>query len=227
MKTELKSLKTESKNTKKELNRKFDDFQEELSNKIDEIKMATETNTKDIKENKEQIAEVTKGVAELESTAHTSEDKIEILETQIRNKNLRLRGISENFGKDNLRTEFEEVIQKILETEDSIDIDKIFRINSKIAKKKGFSRDIFVSFYSKAIRDEIFRKHRDSPLNIEEKDVIILQDLPRDTLRKRREFHFLKQILISKEIRYFWKIPFALEIRLDSGKRVIRTVAEG
>ena len=116
MKTEFKSLKTESKNTKKELNRKFDDFQEELTNRFDEIKTAIDTNTKDIKENRTQILEVSKEVAEIEGRTKNSEEKIEILETQIRNKNLLLRGISENFGRTNLREEFEEEIQKILET---------------------------------------------------------------------------------------------------------------
>ena len=157
MKTELKNLRTETKNTKKEMNKKLDDFQEEVCNKLEEIKEATEVNTKDIKENKEQIAAVTREVEELGERTCTSEDKIELLETQIRSKNLRFRAITEDFGKEDLQQEFEEVIKKFLRTEDSIDIEKIYRINSRIAKKKGYSRDIFVSFYFKCTRDEIYR----------------------------------------------------------------------
>ena len=106
------------------MNKKLDDFQEDISSKLDEIKEATDGNTKDIKENKEQIATISKNVEKLETRTCTSEDKIELLESQIRNKNLRLRGISEDFGKVNLRQDFEEVIKEFLETEDSIDIER-------------------------------------------------------------------------------------------------------
>lgn len=126
MKAEFKSLKAESKNTKKELNRKFDDFQEELTNKIDELKAVTEANAKDIAENKERITEVTKEVVDLGARTRTSEEKIELLEVQIRNKNLVLRGVSEKFGQSNLREEFETECQKYMETKYLIDIENFF-----------------------------------------------------------------------------------------------------
>ena len=165
-------------------------------------------------------------MVDLGARTKTSEEKIELLEVQIRNKNLLLRGVSEKFGQSNLREEFEAECQKFMETEYLIDIEKIFRLNSKVAKKRNLPRDILVSFNSKSTRDEILNKHRESPWNIDGKDIIIFQDLPRETLRRRGDFYFHKQILYHKQIRFFWKIPFALEILLSSGRKVIKTLTE-
>ncbi|XP_060112426.1 uncharacterized protein LOC132584539 [Heteronotia binoei] len=153
-----------------------------------------------------------------------AEQTVEILETQHRSNNLRFRGISEDFGRQNLEEKFRELLQDYLKIQGNcLDFDQIFRVNSKSAFMNQLPRDIFVRFSHKKTRDAILRKQRDLAFKVAEKEIKIFQDLPPSVLRKRKDFDFLTQILQEKEIRYQWKIPFAIEVDLPRGRKVIKT----
>ena len=153
-------------------------------------------------------------------------EKIELLETQGKICNLRFRGVPEEFGKTDLKKDFTEVIEEFIQSKQPVTIEKIYWVNSREASRRKLNRDIFVAFDSKAVRDEIWRKQRANSLQIQDQRIAIFQNLPRTTLARRAEFDFLRCILIQRGIRYYWKIPFALEVFLTQGKQTIKMIEE-
>ncbi|XP_077187429.1 uncharacterized protein LOC143834486 [Paroedura picta] len=194
----------------------------ELMNNIADLEKRVADNTRGIE--KVHI-EATKAAKEMKETKERLEGRLEVLEVQGRSRNIRLRGISENFGQKDLEQEFKESIRKYLQIEE-VRIENIFRVNSREATRRKQPRDILVCFDSMKIRDAVLHKNRDEPYTVQEQEVKVFQDLPADLLRKRADFHFLRQKLIQREIRYFWRVPFALEVLLPAGRRVIKTVEE-
>ena len=148
------------------------------------------------------------------------------MEVRGRIRNLRFRGIPESFGKSNLKQEFEKELQAFLQIEDPISFEKIYRVNSRATPNRAFPRELFVSFDNRNTREAILTKQRSDTLIIHEQEIQIFQDLPRETLRKRAELLFLRKILRNKNIRYYWKVPFALEVVLPTGRRFIKTIAQ-
>ena len=226
VKAEVKANNQEIKTIKTDITKNFDDFKEEISGKFDQLKLKTEDNEKEIQQNKTQTQELSREVETLQQWSHLADEKFELLEVQARIGNLRFRGIPETFGKSNLKQDFEKELQEFLQTEDPITFGKIFCVNTRAAFNRAFPREVFVTFDSKNIREAILLKQRSDTLVIHEQEIQIFQDLPRETLRRRAELHFLRRILLKKQIRYFWKIPFALEVVLSTGRHIIKTIAQ-
>lgn len=54
-------------------------------------------------------------------------------------------------------------------------------------------------------------------INRVESSLKVLGNLPLALLRKRKDFDFLRQILQKKDIKYYWRIPYDLEVLLPKG----------
>ena len=225
-KLELESTKQEIKSYKEELNKKFDEWKEESSARFNQIEETVNKNSKDICELQDLSAEIIKDVDTLNTWTIAADDKLQVLEAQGKNRNLRFRKIPEQFGLTNLKSEFVKEIEKFIVPDQPVLIENIFRVNSRLARERNWDRDIFVTFDSKIIRDQILARQRSTPLTIQGKKILIFQDLPRDTLRRRGEFNFLRNILLQKNIRYRWKVPFALEVIFAGGNQIIKTIDE-
>ena len=225
-KLELESTKQEIKSYKEELNKKFDEWKEESSARFNQIEVTVNKNSKDICELQDLSAEIIKDVDTLNTWTIAADDKLQVLEAQGKNRNLRFRKIPEQFGLTDLKSEFVKEIEKFIVPDQPVLIENIFRVNSRLAREKNWDRDIFVTFDSKIIRDQILARQRSTPLTIQGKKILIFQDLPRDTLRRRGEFNFLRNILLQRNIRFRWKVPFALEVIFPGGNQIIKTIDE-
>ncbi|XP_042312364.1 uncharacterized protein LOC121924897 [Sceloporus undulatus] len=84
------------------------------------------------------------------------------------------------------------------------EISKMFRLNSKIAKQKGLSRDVIVYFTRKKIRDEIIQLNYEQHLEVEGEELILLKDIPLRILKKRNEYKPLAMLLRKNNIPYRW-----------------------
>ncbi|XP_077173797.1 uncharacterized protein LOC143827787 [Paroedura picta] len=216
---EIKAYTDEAlKKQSKELSKEIQDIKKELTDSIDGIKTLVEGNTKQLKEHNVKIEK-------LEGWRVGADDKFEILQTEVRSRNVKIRGAPESFGKEDLKKELTEAIASYLE-EEEVKIEKAYRVNSRAAKRNNQPRDILVGFESKSAKNALQGKHREDPFTLEDQEVKIFQDLPPEILQKRAQFHFLRQILIGQNIRYFWKIPFALEVILPTGRRIIKTLQQ-
>ena len=225
-KVEIKTNSKEIKACKEELNKKLDDWKEESDVRFTRLEEDMSKNITEISEIQSLSTEIVKEVETLQTWSIAADEKIELLETQGKIRNLRFRGVPEDFGKSDLKKEFTEAIEEFIQPKQPVIIEKIYRVNSREASRRKLSRDIFVAFESKTVRDEIWRKQRANSLQIKDQSIAIFQDLPRTTLTRRAEFDFLRRVLIQRGIRYYWKIPFALEVILTQGKQTIRTIEE-
>ncbi|XP_077189895.1 uncharacterized protein LOC143835699 [Paroedura picta] len=206
----------------KKVEKEVQDIKKELSDRIDGLEKVVDKNINQLATHQTRIQCVEDNQQERERVA---EDKFEVLEVESKARNIKIKGMPEEFGKTDLRKEITESLEDYLE-EEEIRIDKVYRVYSKAAARKKQPRDILVSFDSKVIRNNLLQKLRETPLKLADQEIQIFQDLPADTLRKRAQFHFLRQILIAKEIRYFWRIPFALEVILPPGRKTIRMLQQ-
>lgn len=84
----------------------------------------------------------------------------------------------------NIISEFLEMPQEEVEKE----YDDIYRVNSEFARQKKLPRDIIVRVITHKMRDLIFVRHYQDPLEVLGKRIKIWKELPRDLIKQRKEF---------------------------------------
>uniref|UniRef100_A0A2H6NA32 L1 transposable element RRM domain-containing protein n=1 Tax=Micrurus carvalhoi TaxID=3147026 RepID=A0A2H6NA32_9SAUR len=90
------------------------------------------------------------------------------------------------------------------------EIDEMFQMYTRYAMKNKLPREVHVRFTKKAIKSEILQKARDNPLKYKGKEIIVLKQVPRKVRELKREYQFLRKILIKKGVNYRWLIPEGL-----------------
>ncbi|KAM3852226.1 uncharacterized protein M6D78_007493 [Vipera latastei] len=133
---------------------------------------------------------------------------------------IRIRGLKENIKEDlkQLVSEALEVVLNQPASEIKGGMDKVFRVNSWIARQRKLPRDVVVYFAKREIRDEVIQAAYDTKVVIADQEVLVLKEIPPKILRRRKDFTFLVQELKQRDIRFRWEIPAGLMV-MHEGKR--------
>ncbi|XP_070610300.1 trophozoite exported protein 1-like [Erythrolamprus reginae] len=184
------------------LENRMENIQEIIINHEQRIQKL-ETDTRKIEENR------CEAEGRLKAANKDLEASIAILEMEKSAQFLRFQNIPENADEDlfnklaeliseNTQIEIEEVKNHI---------DEIYRIQTNYAKNHRLPREVHVKFMKKSIRDEIYKTTRNEKIIYQEKEIMVLKQIPKRIREKRREYHFLMVKLMRREIPFRWLIP--------------------
>lgn len=219
----IENLSTNMNNLSKDLNKELNNFKREIKQEIREDlreinqivdKLALDTQKikqrveilefKNEKWENEMIKIVGKEERELDEKA--------IAELKAKEKSVRIRGIPET-KEGNIFVKLIEEIAIFMNKDPEFfenEIDKLFRVNSIIAKQKGLPRDVIVFFVRKTVRDNFLNLHNESPFRFDNQELRVLKDIPGRILRKRREYMNLTSFLRAEGVTYRWELPEGL-----------------
>jgi len=198
-----------------ELDKKIEAKIEELDKRI-EVKIEVETQiikevvnslSGELKDTQGKVQKLEEKTEDVIKDMEDNLDRMALAELREKEYILRLRAVPEQEDEDTRGRMICE-LAKFLEREEQeldIEIDKIFRVNSRYARIKKVSRDILVYFVRKVTKEQILRKHYNSRLNIEGVEIIVLKEIPSRILRKRKEYLFLTNKLRAKNISFRWQ----------------------
>lgn len=205
-------------NMKKEMKSLRADIKQDMKMELRDIKKSLEDVTKDMNKVKERLdkleekTEVMEG--NIDSIKNTEQMEVErrldekALEDQKQRENcLKIRGVKEIKG-ENLYDSFLPLLADYAEisvNDLSWEVSKIYRLNSQVAKEKGWPRDIVIYFLRKRIRDQILDLSYKKVFQIDEEEAKIFKDIPKRILRKRENYKFLTTLLIKNDILYKWE----------------------
>ncbi|KAM3843895.1 uncharacterized protein M6D78_002048 [Vipera latastei] len=133
---------------------------------------------------------------------------------------VRIRGLKENI-KEDLKQLISEALEAVLgqpASEIKGCMDKVFRVNSWIARQRKLPRDVVVYFAKRETRDEVIQAAYDTKVVVADQEVLVLKEIPPKILRRRKDFAFLVQELKQRDIRFRWEIPVGL-VAMHEGKR--------
>ncbi|XP_058039015.1 uncharacterized protein LOC131198416 [Ahaetulla prasina] len=156
--------------------------------------------------------------------------KIEGLEVEMQqisqsNKHLEDK-MKEERGED-LRKIISEALAEFIEVEPqevAYQIDKIYRVNSWIARQRKLPRDIVVYFVKRTMRNQILQVSYQTTLKIGEQELKVLKEIPSKMLRDRKEFAFFTQELKKHQIQFRWEVPVGLTVFYQGRRYRIDTV---
>lgn len=153
---------------------------------------------------------------------------LEDIEDQSCRNNLRLRGLPEAMGAENLGETVTAIFHTIVETPSvTLEIDSVHRALGPILTDSSRSWDVVCRLHHYRQKDDILRrawKHGD--VELDEVQIRILPDLFRATLQRRA---LLRPILVLAKQRgctYRWGYPLAVTFRRDMTSFTLHTPAE-
>ncbi|XP_042299853.1 uncharacterized protein LOC121917795 [Sceloporus undulatus] len=194
------------------------DFKKDLKSELRDFRQTLESVTKELKQ-------VNIRVQKLEEKANSMEDIVKkvksdqelekerlldmraLEEQKARQNCLKLRGVKENKG-ENLYDLLIPILADYMNIpvqEVSWSINKIYRINSKIAKEKSLPRDIVIYFLRQNVKDHLLQTSYQDKLIIEECEIRIFKDVPKRILQRREGYKFLTTQLNRHNILYKWE----------------------
>ncbi|XP_048363122.1 uncharacterized protein LOC125438713 [Sphaerodactylus townsendi] len=216
IKDQLGMLRQEMTDIKKEMTqfKKIDDT-------LNQIKRA-------LKDNTEHTNEVEDKLETLKERFEIQLDNSAMLEYRQKETYLRIRGFPE-VDRENLEERMNPILSmiwKIDERDVNREVDRMYRVNSKIAKDRKLPRDIVINFTRKLLRDQILHYHSANKLQVDGKDLIILKEIPVSIRRKRKDYEGLVDILRLNEINFRWNIPEGLFFQYNGKNYNITTVSK-
>uniref|UniRef100_A0A8C6VIY2 L1 transposable element RRM domain-containing protein n=1 Tax=Naja naja TaxID=35670 RepID=A0A8C6VIY2_NAJNA len=125
---------------------------------------------------------------------------------------LRFQNVEEEKG-ENLLEIMAQILAELLEiTEAKMrdGIDETFRIYTRYATRNKLPREIHIRFTKKSIKSQILQAARDKTLKYNNKDIMVLKQVPRRIRESRREYVFLSKELLRRGVNYRWLIPEGL-----------------
>lgn len=154
-----------------------------LSNEIEGIKGEISKQNLNIKEVEQKTLETEKVVQGIEAGMKDNEERLLRMECHTTQLQLRLRGISEanEINKEVMVGIFAEYLEKEV-SEIQPQIDMVYRINSGYALQKKLPRDVMVYFMSRNLKEEIFRKQFEKPLEVGGEKIKLRKELPRKVM---------------------------------------------
>lgn len=194
----------------------------ELKNQIGEMNKNIQDNSEKIQELQTQTADMGKTIQDL-----TEENKrLEILlEAKTTERQLRLRGLEEEQNED-LPQKITGICSELLEQppEDiQASLDLVYRVNSNFAKQNKIPRDVVIQLTTMRKKEEILKKHYETPLEVDNKKILVLKEIPRKALIRRKSYKKLIDFLIAKDIRYRWELPEGLSFSFKGRRQMIKT----
>ncbi|XP_042298849.1 uncharacterized protein PF11_0207-like [Sceloporus undulatus] len=218
---ELKSLYYEIKEDMKAMKRDMNAMRKEIKQ---EIRQEIRAELKDIKDSIGKVEEdisrmgknmdkledktekINKKVSDFEKNYERDLDERALQDLKQRENCIKIRGLKEKDNEDlyeYLTPTLAEYVGIELDSFE-IEISKMFRVNSKIAKQKRLPRDVVVYFTRKKMRDQIIQLNYEQSLEMDGEELVILKDVPLRILRKRNEYKPLAELLRNNDIPYRW-----------------------
>ncbi|CAH2226218.1 Hypothetical predicted protein [Pelobates cultripes] len=170
----------------------------------------------------EKMEETTTAHAAFEDRLEDIEKRLSLHETKItdaedrsRRNNIRLRGVPEDVGAQDLTAFTMELFRAVLPDipADMLLLDRIHRIPRPQHLPPTTPRDVLMRLHYYHTKDQILRAHRarkDLPDKF--KSILLFTDLSAETLRRRRSFKPVAEALRHHHIPYRWGYPAKLLI---------------
>ncbi|XP_067323009.1 uncharacterized protein PF3D7_1120000-like [Anolis sagrei] len=206
---------------------------EEIKEEIQAVKTEMNTMQKEIndikKENvaqKKTVEKTNKRVDKLEELTQKINKMQERTDRNETEYQIRIRNIEEN-EQDNLRNTVIEITAKILDVstqEMDKNIDRVYRVQTMYAKKKGTARDIVAHLARKHLRDQIIKNNTREPTTYKGKKVIILKEISISDLSKRKQYYFLTDELKKLHIKFRWERTEGIMATYNEEKQWITSV---
>ncbi|XP_058023493.1 uncharacterized protein LOC131190277 [Ahaetulla prasina] len=182
----------------------------------------------EVEEIKQHNSKLENKMAEFQSKMEKTDDEIVLIQYRNMEFALRIRGLKEN-KEENLREIFSEVFAEILAVcpaDVAYQIDKIYRVNSWIARQKKLPRDV-IYFTNRTVRNQILQaSYKGEKIQIAGQGILILKEIPPKMLRARKEFAFLVNELKKRQIEYRWDIPTGIIVYYAGKVHCLNTVGK-
>lgn len=138
-----------------------------------------------------------------------------------RRNNLRIKGVREVKGPENLHTTLQALFQQMLAPMDGanypVRLDRVYRITGSRMTDSTQPRDIVCQLHHFHVKDMLSQKAwQDGPFNFQGGTVTILPDLSRPTLQRRAMLRPLLDLLRTKGCMYRWGFPFHLIVHSEN-----------
>ncbi|KAH0627099.1 hypothetical protein JD844_002498 [Phrynosoma platyrhinos] len=178
-----------------------------------------------IEERQEKFEESLEGLKELPS--RFEEDRIRN-DAKQRERSVKLRGLPEVDGENLMDILIPPLANYMGRPEHlcDLEVDKVFRLNSKIAAQRNVPRDIVVNFVRCQVRDQLLSLQTKSPFVVKGFELKIFKDVAPSVMRKRKEYSFLTNQLQRFQIVYRWLIPEGLTFWFKMTKIELRSLYE-
>lgn len=209
-----------------EIKKQLGDMNNEIqinSGKIQEL----ETLTINVDKRVEDLTEENKRLETLFEESTEKNKRLEILlEAKTTERQIRLRGLEEEQNEDIIR-KIIAILSELLELppeEIQQTLDLVYRVNSNFAKQNKLPRDIIIQFTTLRKKEEFLRKHYETPLEVDNKKILVLKEILRKALSRRKNYKKLIDFLASKNIRYRWDLPEGLSFAFKGKRQMIKSV---
>ncbi|XP_058024343.1 uncharacterized protein LOC131190875 [Ahaetulla prasina] len=165
----------------------------------------------------------------VQSKMDKADDEIVLVQYRAMEHALRIRGMKEH-KQENLKQIFSEAFAEILAVRPvdvAFHIDKIYCVNSWIARQRNLPRDIVIYFTTRTVRNEILQaSFKGDKIQAAGQDILILKEIPPKMLRARKEFAFLVNELKKHQIEYRWDIPTGIIVYYEGKAHRLNTVSK-
>lgn len=180
-------IREEQKNLREEIRIDMQTEIHGLAKKIDSLNKEFKDIKEEVQVTVRKTEELDNKIKEVEKIQSKEERTLWMYEKKQRDRAIKIRGLPETEG-ENLEETIIPALAKFLDSPVdliNVQIDKLFRIFSKVAQEKGLPRDIAVCFNSSRIRERIIQKNFVENLVIDNVEVEIYRDLPLPILKQR------------------------------------------
>lgn len=212
---------------------RLEQFVEQKVGKVQEevTKMSTKLTglEEDMKKLKEIINDTVDATQETKNAVSNLAFQVLDLENRNRRDNVRIRGIPEAIGPDELNETVLSIFNHYLDrpSKEPIKIDRMHRVAVSRNARGGPPRDVICKLHHFPQKEAIIRGGWEKgPIEVRGAQVIILQDLAPKTLQMRKILKPLLEIARSKDIVYRWGFPFSLTLRKENRSFTLRTPAQ-
>lgn len=171
------------------------------------------------------ISQLQTHVSSQEALLQDTQLHIEDLDNRGRRNNIRVRGLPEAEGAEDLQTTLESIFNKLLNDSATgkILMDRAHRA-LRPKKLNGPPRDVICRVQDFALKEKIMLAARNQREIKHEGSVIQLYpDLAWATLQRRRQLQPLLALLRTRAIAYRWGFPFSLTASLDGKSSTLRS----
>ncbi|XP_042315874.1 uncharacterized protein LOC121926725 [Sceloporus undulatus] len=219
--------------TNAEIYKSAEDMKREFRTELGEIRACLDRLEEDINKTKGKVkdledksSKMTKKIEMIEKEQIDDQEQILRLQLKQRENCLKLRGLPEKTN-ENLYVELSSILAKFVDEPEAQfpwELDRVYRLNSYIAKTRKLPRDVVVYFVRKQTRDLVLQQSFKSKLIIENKEIMILKDIPGKILRRRKDYNFLVDKLKNYDIPFKWEEIEGLQVSWKQKKFKVNSI---
>lgn len=188
------------------------------------LKRVEETEDR-LEDHEQRLEGMSKQIRDLQKANRSLLYKLEDQENRSRCKNLRIKGLPEKFGKEDLVSVLQQLLNPLLdrETTDPLKLDRAHGIARYPRNISENPRDVIIKFHYEEEKDKILGKLRQRPgLSFEGVELHVYSDLSAETLARRRRLKPLTGLLKTTGIFYQWGFPACLIGKRNEQTAVLR-----